>query len=631
MTILQQSSKALDRSLGAWFQQIQSATAKLPRFQRFEAWDRGRVTSFLDTVIQNLPVGITLVLEVGDQEKFISRHIKTAPDKPARVTEHILDGQQRLTAFWRALHNNYTDETYFVYIPEFDRDKKDSASGEECRVHCQPRWTKKEGRRFPVWADEPEQTLKRGLIPVDLLRPGDIAPSIDAWISKATSSYEPKASDPDAFNRLKEHVAIQARIKDEITKLRERIVHFNLPHLSLPAATPKDVALQVFINMNTNSKPLSLYDITVAEVEEAVGQSLHELQEKLERSYPQVARYGDPSMLILVTAALMQGESPNNKGIVAMDKARLVEDWNRVERVLARMADLLSTQGVHDEARLPTNAVLAVTAACYAVIPEHGDFLGRAEHLLRAYLWSSFFTDRYENAAATHAYADFKALKSLLEQGQFTQADYASVPVLNRSDYPLPAIEQLVRARWPKTSDRYGRAVLAVTTYFGARDFADNRTACYESLRSREYHHVFPDALLKEADIESFLALNCALLTWKTNRTIGRKDPLEYLRERVQWSDEATVRQRLTTHLLDFNQLAQATYGELHGKDFSLRLQADFHSFLLRRARLVRRAAERLSAGECISLEAILDETEPSPHESNAISLPAAEEVAATL
>lgn len=32
----------------------------------------------------------------------------------------MLDGQQRLTAFWRSIHNNYEWETFFVYLPQFD-------------------------------------------------------------------------------------------------------------------------------------------------------------------------------------------------------------------------------------------------------------------------------------------------------------------------------------------------------------------------------------------------------------------------------------------------------------------------------------------------------------------------------
>ncbi len=46
MSIMQQSSKAQDRTLGVWFQNIQQGMVKLPRFQRFEAWDRGESPAF---------------------------------------------------------------------------------------------------------------------------------------------------------------------------------------------------------------------------------------------------------------------------------------------------------------------------------------------------------------------------------------------------------------------------------------------------------------------------------------------------------------------------------------------------------------------------------------------------------
>ena len=77
MSIMQQSSKAQDRTLGVWFQNIHQGMIKLPRFQRFEAWDRGRIASFLNTIINNLPVGVTLALEVAGPEKFESRYIAT--------------------------------------------------------------------------------------------------------------------------------------------------------------------------------------------------------------------------------------------------------------------------------------------------------------------------------------------------------------------------------------------------------------------------------------------------------------------------------------------------------------------------------------------------------------------------
>lgn len=604
MSIMQQSSKAQDRTLGVWFQNIQQGMVKLPRFQRFEAWDRGRIASFLNTIINNLPVGVTLALEVAGPEKFESRYIATSdPETTGTVTQHLLDGQQRLTAFWRSMHNNYDWETFFVYLPQFDRGE--GKSGAEVEIRCIPRWVNKHHLRMPRWAEEPAQCFKRGLLPVSLLRPGDISTEIDLWLNDATKPLEPADNDPDALAKYKTYTATRDKIKAEITTLRERVTHFNLPYLSLPADTSKDVALQVFINMNTNSKPLSLYDIIVAEVESVAEKSLHALEASLSDKCPMAKRYGNVSDLILSTSALLQEKLPNTRGMIEMDKKQLLENWPKLERGLERMATFLDGQRVFDETRLPTNAVLAVIAAAYELIPDHGDFLAKAEKLLRRYLWSAFFTDRYENTAASRAFADFKAIKALLKNQSFTDAELATVPVLNRSEFPLADVDSLMAAGWPKAVGIEARGILAVTTYLGAIDFADHKTATYESIQKREYHHVFPDALLSEAGIPSYLALNCALITWKTNRMIGRKDPLEYLQERVQWADEAVVRERLKSHLISFDQLSKAHYANLDQTTLKQRLADDFTEFLQSRAKLVVSALNELANGNNPTLETL--------------------------
>jgi len=295
-----------------------------------------------------------------------------------------------------------------------------------------------------------------------------------------------------------------------------------------------------------------------------------------------------------------------------MDMGQLVANWPRLETALVRAANFLARQHVYDEYRIPTAPVIAVIAACFDKIPEHGDALGRAEQLLRAYMWSGFFTSRYEGAAATRAFQDYKALTELLARAQFGVADYNHVPVLRRQDYPLPTKEQLIRAGWPKSADRMARAILAVNLSFGAWDFADGGQVSFDSLKNREYHHVFPDALLQEAGIESSLALNCALVTWKTNRHIGRKDPLKYLKDRVEWTDEDTVRQRLRTHLLDYDALLLATYEDgglqLQGASLSTKLSKDFDAFLDQRATIVANAVTHLADGRLITLESLLAE-----------------------
>ena len=90
---------------------------------------------------------------------------------------------------------------------------------------------------------------------------------------------------------LKKFLGYQKSVSDKIRDIRAIVANYNLPYLSLPSHTDKSVALDVFINMNTNSKPLSTYDIIVAEVESAMGESLHDLQEQLVTKAPDVAKY----------------------------------------------------------------------------------------------------------------------------------------------------------------------------------------------------------------------------------------------------------------------------------------------------------------------------------------------------
>ena len=102
----------LDRFLPEWFSRIRSRQITLPRFQRVGAWGHREVSGLLTTVLRGLPSGAALILEVGDEEKFSSRTMVDAPDSGGKVNEQLLDGQQRLTALWRSMHDKYEDRTY---------------------------------------------------------------------------------------------------------------------------------------------------------------------------------------------------------------------------------------------------------------------------------------------------------------------------------------------------------------------------------------------------------------------------------------------------------------------------------------------------------------------------------------
>lgn len=599
------SSRAHDRELVNWFQKIKNGEIKLPRFQRYEAWDKHRIASLLKTIINDLPLGITLVLEV-DQELFESRYLKTAEvENQARVTEHLLDGQQRLTSLWRSLHNNYEDTSYFVYIPELDEYYEEPWSNEK-EIFVRSRYYKKD-RLFPLWADQPDECLRRGLFPTDLLKPIDIQIEIDEWILNATKNREPSKDDTDFALKYQEYFEFQNKLRRIITDLRETVKHYNLPFLALDSSTEKDVALQVFINMNTNSKPLSRYDIIVAEMEAVTGQSLHDLQKDLDCKYPNIKKYELLNQLIITTSALLQDKMPNEKGAIEMSKSVMVDNWKIMEIGLNRMSEFLKIEGLFDSQRLPTNAVLAVIATILAKTTNKGDIKGQIDSLLKKYLWSSFFTDRYENSAATNAYADFTALKTIIDNIEQNEPfDLNSVPVLNRKKHPIADTEELLSIGWPKRANIRARAILAVTTNLGAYDFADGQKITPENIKERDYHHIFPDALLKEADIASFLALNCALISDVTNRhLIRRKDPSIYIQDRMDWSDKETVEQRLKSHLIPFDEVNSSSYDSLDIEEKKVKLEKDFNDFLEKRAQLIYSSALILCDGQQLSYSKI--------------------------
>lgn len=595
--------QASNRNLKDWYGKIQRGEIKLPRFQRHEAWDRNRIASLLETVVQSLPLGITLTLEVGEEEKFISRYLETAePQNGERVVlEHLLDGQQRLTALWRAFHNNYERETYFIYYKEFD--KQDFGSNlDDMSAYCRTRYNRKNGMKYPLWCDKPAECLERGFIPTHLLKPEVIQDEIDEWIEQATGHLEPVKGREE----LKRFYDFQKSVSDKIKDLRSVVANYNLPFLSLPSSTDKTVALDVFIKMNTNSKPLSQYDVIVAEVESVMGRSLHDLLDELDNNCPAIKRYGELSDMILTASALLQDKFPNQRGAWDMDKKLMVDNWGVMERGLQRMANLLEGEGVYDYQRLPTNAVLAVIAALFAIIPEYGDKKGQDELLLKKYLWHAFFTDRYENSAATHAYYDFAALKRCIlgeskkDGNVYSESD---VPIL--SEHEISEVEELLSAEWPKRATIRGRAILAVACRLGAIDFSTGEQLNLNNIDNRHYHHIYPDALLKEADVNSFIALNCALIVDRTNMAIGRKDPLQYLSDRYEWSNKEIVRERLHSHIIPIPELANGGYEGLEEETRKTKIKEDFERFVQKRAELIIKAVGLLIAGRQIN-ESIL-------------------------
>jgi hypothetical protein len=176
---------------------------------------------------------------------------------------------------------------------------------------------------------------------------------------------------------------------------------------------------------------------------------------------------------------------------------------------------------------------------------------------------------------------DFNELKPLI-----LDAGPSKPSIFDDAQYPLPESQELIAAGWPVRKERLSRAILALSLRNGALDLADGGSVTRTNIGKREYHHLFPVAHLTRlglADEEIYRALNCALVTWRTNRNISDKNPERYLAERREGTSlgDPEVKARLATHLIPHDDM----------------VKGDYAAFLTTRAQMMCEAMTRLCEG----------------------------------
>ncbi|MYS47757.1 DUF262 domain-containing protein [Streptomyces sp. SID5998] len=542
--------------MNEWLGAVRAGQVQLPRFQRFEAWSYSQVQGLLESVLNDLPIGAMFVLQVEGNPPFHPRPINGGPAGD-KVSELLLDGQQRITALWKSLHGGYPEREFFVSFQE--KTDYDGIAVQAVKISVRG------GKRYPLWIEDPEKLLDRGLIPVRLLLPGEEANDAALeWIKKACGENQDRVLD----------------LLVQVNKWRSRFSSFNIPFLSLPAGTSAAQVLEVFTRINTGSTPLSVFDIITADIEQAVGESLHDLLESLNGRVPGLARYGDVQDIVLRAATLMQDKTPDRPSILSLDWGAVVANWPQLVSGAERAVQFLEAERVLDGSRLPIFTVVPALISLWS----HSDSLtpdriGEARTLLRKFMWRAFFTERYESSAHSSVIQDVRELTKAIRDG---------VPSVNPPIFSseLPSVQDLKEAGWPKKKDRLARAILLVSLQGGATDLADGEAITVLNASRREYHHIFPDAYLKakKSDLSPNLALNCALITWKTNRTIHDKEPLVYMRDRAEANslgDDETVF-RLKSHGMPEGPLREN----------------DYVAFVEQRAEVVATAMKALTSGK---------------------------------
>tara|TARA_R110000787_G_scaffold47687_5_gene115357 strand:+ start:2155 stop:3867 length:1713 start_codon:yes stop_codon:yes gene_type:complete len=544
--------EARNKKIEDWFAMVKQGQIVLPRFQRHEAWGHRQVIGLLENVLRDppLPIGALLTLEVGDKELFHSRPIVGAPAPQSNPMMHLLDGQQRMTALWRGLTGHYRNDGIDILVslkdsePDEDAEVDTNEGVDAPRIEAIRRWDRK-GVLQPVWANDPVSMLEEGYIPATILCPGSLG--------------------EDALNAWEDAVDKSGLLTRQLTKrteaLRQRVAKYDIPFLSLGSKTGRGTALDVFIKMNTSASPLKDFDIVVAQLESATGDSLHDMVEALVASVPAARDFGRIEDTILSVAALLMDRPPLKKTYLDTEYGNdFASVWSRLEHGFKHGIQFLRSEAILNEQCLPSEVAVYLVCALWADVPEHDfDKGGNARSLIRKALWRACYTTRYAKTSATRAYADYRVLRDMLAGKNTTSCE-----LFDETYHPLPMQDEMLLAGWPGRKDRLPRAMLATSLRRGALDFADGASITQDNFHSREFHHLYPVGILggDRADERVNRALNCALVTWTTNRKVGAQTPSGYIRKRAEAASlgEEVVRQRLESHLIPYDALVGDDY-----------------------------------------------------------------------
>ena len=106
-----------------WFTRLRTHQSALPRFQRWGGVGCRKYCPNLQYHSPRLTGRGCSRSRNCDAPPFVARSLKGAPTAGVGewVTEHLLDGQQGLTALWRGLHNNYEASNVFRLFQSPDR------------------------------------------------------------------------------------------------------------------------------------------------------------------------------------------------------------------------------------------------------------------------------------------------------------------------------------------------------------------------------------------------------------------------------------------------------------------------------------------------------------------------------
>lgn len=235
---------------------IKDGVLQLPDFQREWKWDDQRIRELIATVTLDYPLGVVMTLETGGDKPFRPRAL-TGAEAGRSITPALLllDGQQRLTSLFQALHLDQPVRT----IDERGRELE--------------RWYYVDIPKAIGTSTDRDEAIVSA--PKDRVLRSNFARTVDLDLRTRTLECEARhfplsiVFDSDKVTAWqREFVLMDDANWGLWAQFEQRILHnirsFQIPMIKLAASTTKDAVCSVFERVNTGGVPLNVFELLTA-------------------------------------------------------------------------------------------------------------------------------------------------------------------------------------------------------------------------------------------------------------------------------------------------------------------------------------------------------------------------------
>ena len=527
-----------DVPLGDLLKLVATGKLQLPDFQREWKWDTDRIASLIASVGQGHPVGVVMTLEVGgDGVHFAPKPLAGVTGAALMSPEQLLlDGQQRTTSLFQALHSGrpvatkdarerrisrwYYIDMNIAMAPDGDLQDAVVAVPEDRKVRDNF------GRDVIADYSTTQHECAAEMFPVGILF--DQA-ATDQWMVTYLQLHE-----ADMAQRLAQWTAFKVKVLNQITD-------YKVPVIRLTDDTSKEAVCTVFEKVNTGGVPLDVFELLTATFASDDFRLKDDWQARRGRldTRAVLRSFENTDFLqvisLLTTRARREEHLQNGKpaadapGISCKrrDILRLslpnYQQWAQpVTEALDWCHEFLSQERFFRAADLPYRTQLVPLAALRVVLGSQAAAHGTRAKLRRWY-WSGVLGEMYGGTTETRFARDLEQVLEWLdngpEPGTVADATFRSARLLTLKT---------------RNSAAY-KGVYALLMQSDCLDWIKHQPMNMASFYGYkvDIHHIFPKDWCAKNGVDhnrQESIVNKTAISFDTNRIIGGKSPASYVK-----------------------------------------------------------------------------------------------------